>query len=466
MLAQILEDMFIDPELLEELDEEQKQVLYCKMREEQIRRYNTWIDEVEKVEKKANKKNKKQAKIKAETGETRRIEFLLGEDGEPWTWVMGEHDSDKTVEQILEQEEQEQAMRLADIEAEELRKKQEEELRLEQERLEKERIEKEKELERLAEEAARKSKEEAEKLAKKLEEEKKAEDEKMSTLKLSQERRRKTSLIRADEVRERRQSQIYQTFHDARAKLSEQAEESSKQIEQEWVEQEKKAKERDNERRVIARRAREEHRRSMITTLRTESTIIGMLQVGLNRVRTQNTENNNEGDDGAGEKPPVPPRRQHKPKPSKPHNRQAVIDWMKDVEIPRGAPFLTGTSNIAPWFHGIITRQQAEDILTKQPPNAFLIRVSEKVWGYAVSYKSDNRCKHFLIDASERGYQFFGTNQLIHATLTDLIEFHKKKPISIMGNELLVKPAAQEEASPDYAEFLSDSKSSVYNTYL
>jgi SH2 domain-containing protein 4A len=49
------------------------------------------------------------------------VDFLMGSDGEPWVWVMGEHPNDLGIDEILEQEAREKARRQAEKEAEQLR---------------------------------------------------------------------------------------------------------------------------------------------------------------------------------------------------------------------------------------------------------------------------------------------------------------------------------------------------------
>lgn len=39
------------------------------------------------------------------------------------------------------------------------------------------------------------------------------------------------------------------------------------------------------------------------------------------------------------------------------------------------------------WFHGIITRRQAEQRLVDKPNGTFLIRVSESQFGYTLSFR-------------------------------------------------------------------------------
>ena len=62
-------------------------------------------------------------------------------------------------------------------------------------------------------------------------------------------------------------------------------------------------------------------------------------------------------------------------------------------------------------------------------PGSFLVRVSEKVWGYVLSYRDREKIKHFLIDASGSTYQFFGADpkkqHSVHNRLGDLITYHK-----------------------------------------
>ncbi|RXM31132.1 SH2 domain-containing protein 4A [Acipenser ruthenus] len=112
MLEQILADMYIEPELLAELNEEQKQILFFKMREEQVRRWKekeALLEKEQSLEKKSKKANEKSVK------------WLLGSDSDVWVWVMGEHLQDKTYDQICDDIMAERARQQAQREAEEIR---------------------------------------------------------------------------------------------------------------------------------------------------------------------------------------------------------------------------------------------------------------------------------------------------------------------------------------------------------
>ncbi|KAK7112647.1 hypothetical protein V1264_012072 [Littorina saxatilis] len=457
MLQQILKDMYIDPEILKELDEEQKQILFVKMREEQVRRWKEKEEDFEEEIRLRPRQPKPGAK---------KVNFRTGQDGCEWVWVMGEHNSDLTIEEILEQEAQRKAQAQAETEALELREKEELQLKkkIEEEKQrmhqQTERLEKELKVDRQKEAITRtsqKAREEVAKIEQLRQQYEEAEKKRLQELSEEQTRLRRKSLENMETVKKRRSTEIYDRWREQRQQIDKQAEEASKVVEASFKEQEKKSKEADKEMRTMAQRARIEYKESLR--------------------RTNNMIQTTKAFEGSAtppeNKPPIPPKKhlmsrqstlsapnnKSKPRPLRPRNHNMVIDWFFSEEKDKGSGLNPETGKIATWFHGIISRLEAEKLLADKGTGAFLVRVSERVWGYTISYQEKNRCKHFLVDTTDLGYQFFGANQVIHKSLAELVNFHKDTPITISGQERLVEAVGQISDPPDYCELFQERRS-------
>ncbi|KFO79340.1 SH2 domain-containing protein 4B, partial [Cuculus canorus] len=242
MLQQILRDMYIDPELLAELNEEQKQILFYKMREEQLRR---WKEREEKA-RLEEAMLRKTARRKQSNG--KHVQWLRGKDGEVWVWVMGEAPGDKRYEQISEELIAERARQQAQKEAEELWRQKEAEIT-------------KKFRDAMAQEKARIV---AEKWKIEMEDRKAA--------KLEEEKIQEELKKREEEERQKGEEQIRQQ-EEIRAKelyLSlKQAQQHSQHSDddQEWEEQLRRSKAADEERSHKARRARDEYRRQSLRAI-------------------------------------------------------------------------------------------------------------------------------------------------------------------------------------------------------
>ncbi|NWU51216.1 SH24A protein, partial [Dromas ardeola] len=189
----------------------------------------------------------------------------------------------------------------------------------------------------------------------------------------------------------------------------------------------RKSKAADEKRRSLARQARDDYRRLSLQGIHRGK------QAGISKDATA-------GDRRPLQYPPLPPKPKLLPpviangRPIRKEGIQrtisnsteeSIIKWFKEEQFPLRAGYQKTKDTIAPWFHGILTSKKAEELLNKTSPGSFLVRVSEKIKGYVLSYQSVEGCKHFLIDASGDSYSFLGVDQLQHSTLADLVDYHK-----------------------------------------
>ncbi|KAL2089810.1 hypothetical protein ACEWY4_014498 [Coilia grayii] len=130
---------------------------------------------------------------------------------------------------------------------------------------------------------------------------------------------------------------------------------------------------------------------------------------------------------------------------------EAAVHWFSQHQL----AYILQTGIIPEWFHGIITRKAAEDLLNPKPPGYFLIRVSESRIGYTLSYRAQDRCRHFMIDVvlPDNHFMIVGEDK-VHRSLQDLVAFHRRIPILPFNEFLTVACGQVSKDKVDYAELI------------
>ncbi|KAF5909796.1 hematopoietic SH2 domain-containing protein, partial [Clarias magur] len=141
----------------------------------------------------------------------------------------------------------------------------------------------------------------------------------------------------------------------------------------------------------------------------------------------------------------------------------AVIAWFTEYQNNH----IVKDGVMPKWFHGNISRKQAEEMLMTKPPGYFLIRVSQSRVGYTLSYRTKDLCRHFMIDMLPGNQCEIVGENLHHCSLHDLVAFHCKSPIQPYTELLTVAcDQAVQNTSEEMPPALPASHPSVTNRNL
>eukprot|EP00038_Savillea_parva_P002259 m.112345 g.112345 ORF g.112345 m.112345 type:complete len:1310 (-) comp10779_c2_seq1:47-3976(-) len=119
--------------------------------------------------------------------------------------------------------------------------------------------------------------------------------------------------------------------------------------------------------------------------------------------------------------------------------KKGVVKWWIKIERSKGF-HCNAEGQVHPWFHGLISRTDAEDYLFDQPSGAFLIRVSERVHGYALSFRHGNRIRHYKLGFSVGGGYTIVGNAEEFGSLEELVQYFQEHPITVGDDDMLSEP--------------------------
>ncbi|XP_058516432.1 SH2 domain-containing protein 2A isoform X1 [Ochotona princeps] len=108
------------------------------------------------------------------------------------------------------------------------------------------------------------------------------------------------------------------------------------------------------------------------------------------------------------------------------------------------APWLLEDGVAPAWFHGFITRREAERLLEPKPQGCYLVRFSESAVTFVLTYRSRTCCRHFLLAQLRDGRHVVLGENSAHARLQDLLRHYTICPLSPYG-ETITKPLARQQ---------------------
>ncbi|XP_077012631.1 SH2 domain-containing protein 2A isoform X2 [Tamandua tetradactyla] len=120
-----------------------------------------------------------------------------------------------------------------------------------------------------------------------------------------------------------------------------------------------------------------------------------------------------------------------------------IRDWFQKTQ----AHWLVQRGAAPAWFHGFITRREAEKLLEPKPRGCYLVRFSESAVTFVLTYRSRTCCRHFLLAQLGDGRHVVLGEESAHERLQDLLRHYTACPLSPYG-EKLTEPCARQTAEP------------------